>query len=72
MFYHPGNASVVAVTLSRLSMGSASHVHEQMKELAKEVQRLIIFEVRLMSILNSVVTVKNGTKSLLGMKVKEN
>lgn len=62
-----GSASnVVAWTLSKISMGSASHVEEKRKELENEVQRLIRFEVRLMIILNSVVTVQNGKKIFIG------
>ena len=38
--YHPGKANVVAVSLSRLSMGSVAHVEEERKELVKDVHRL--------------------------------
>ena len=38
--YHPGKASVVADTLSRLSMGSLAYVEEERKELVKDVHML--------------------------------
>ena len=33
--YHPSKANVVADTLSRLSMGSVSHIDDEKKELVK-------------------------------------
>ncbi|WMV59949.1 hypothetical protein MTR67_053334 [Solanum verrucosum] len=39
ILYHPGKANVVAGALSRLSMGSTTHVEEGKKELAKDVHR---------------------------------
>ena len=38
--YHPGKANVVAGDLSRLSMGSVSHIDDENKELVKEVHQL--------------------------------
>ena len=38
--YHPGKANVVADALSRLFMGSVSHVNEKRLELVKDVHRL--------------------------------
>ena len=60
VLYHPGKGNVVANTLSRLYMGSVSQVEEERKELVKDVQRLTRLGVRLMSILDSGVTVQNG------------
>ncbi|WMV24752.1 hypothetical protein MTR67_018137, partial [Solanum verrucosum] len=37
VLYHPSKATVVADTLSRLSMGRVAHVEEERKELAKDV-----------------------------------
>ncbi|KAH0652823.1 hypothetical protein KY289_030501 [Solanum tuberosum] len=71
MHYHPGNANVVADALSRLSMGSISHVEKERKELAKEVHRLARLVVRLMSISDGGVTVQNGSESSLVVEVKE-
>ena len=48
--YHPGKANVVENALSRLSMGSVSHVEEEKKDLVKDVYRLARLEVFLMSI----------------------
>ncbi|WMV46128.1 hypothetical protein MTR67_039513 [Solanum verrucosum] len=63
-------ANVVADVLSRLSMGSVAHVGEQRKELARDVHRLAPLGVRLMSISDSGVTVQNGAKSSLVVKLK--
>ena len=52
--YDPGKANVVEDALSRLSMGSVSRVKEGINELVKNVQRLALLGVRLMSILGSV------------------
>ena len=40
LHYHPGKANVVADALSRLSMGSLSHVEEGKKEMVKDIHRL--------------------------------
>ena len=40
MHYHQGKANVVADSLSRISMGSTTHIEDEKKELAKEVHRL--------------------------------
>ena len=45
--------------LSRLSMGSVAHVEEERKDLVKDVRRFARLRVRLMSISDSDVTVKN-------------
>ena len=58
--YHQGKANVVADALSRLSMGSVVHVKEKRKDLVKDVHRLARLGVRLMSILDSSVTIQNG------------
>ncbi|XP_027767790.1 uncharacterized protein LOC114074070 [Solanum pennellii] len=47
VLYHPGKANVVADALSRLSMGSVSHVDEAKRGLVKEVHRLARLGVRL-------------------------
>ena len=48
ILYHPGKANVVDDALSRLSMGSTTHVEEEKRELAKDVHRLARLGVRLM------------------------
>ena len=70
--YHPGKENVVADALSRLSMGSVTHVEEERKEIVKDVHRLARLGVRLMSISDSRVTVQNGAESSLEVEVKEN
>ncbi|WMV09635.1 hypothetical protein MTR67_003020, partial [Solanum verrucosum] len=65
MNYHPGKANVVVDALSRLSMGSVAHVEKERMELAKDVHRLALLGVRLMSISNGGVTLQNGSKSSL-------
>ena len=37
--YHHGKANVVADALSRLSMGSVSHIDDEKKEFVKEVHQ---------------------------------
>ena len=69
--YHPGKANVVADAVNRLYMGSVAHVEEKRKELVKDVHRLAHLGVRLMSILNSGVTVQNRAESSLVVEVKE-
>ncbi|WMV49638.1 hypothetical protein MTR67_043023 [Solanum verrucosum] len=64
-------ANVVADSLSRLSMGSVAHIEEKRKELAKDVHRLTLLGVCLISILDGGVTVQNGSESSLVVEVKE-
>ena len=45
VLYHPGKANVVANTLSRMSMGSVSHVEKEKKELVKDVHRFSLLGV---------------------------
>ena len=71
MHYHPCNANVVADALSKLSIGSLSHVEEEIIELVKEVHKLDHLGVRLMSISDSSVTVQNGEESSLVVEVME-
>ena len=63
--------NVVADALSRLSMGSVSRVKEGINELVKNVQRLALLGVRLMSISDSGVIVQNGEESSWVVEVKE-
>ncbi|KAH0647574.1 hypothetical protein KY285_032822 [Solanum tuberosum] len=65
VLYHPGKANVVADALSRLFMGSIAHVEEERKELAKDVHRLALLGICLMSISDGGVTVQNGSESSL-------
>ena len=45
--YHPSKANVVADALSRMSMGSTTHVEDKNKELVKDVHPLARLGVRL-------------------------
>ena len=69
--YHPGKANVVADVLSRLFMGSVSHVEVERKELVKDVYKFVRLGVRLMSISHRGITVQNGVEYSLVVDVKE-
>ena len=69
--YHPDKVNVVADALSRLSMGSVAHVEEEWKELVKDVYRIALLGVRLMSISKSCVIVESRATSSLAVEVKE-
>ena len=47
VLYHPDKANVVANALSRMTMGSVSHIYEAKKDLVKNVNRLPRLGVRL-------------------------
>ena len=65
MNYHIGKVNVVADALSILSMGSVTHVEKKRKELVKDVNRLSLLGVHLMSISYNGVIVQNGEESSL-------
>ena len=46
VLYHPNKTNVVANALSRLTMGSVSHVEEAKKDLVKDVHRYARLSVR--------------------------
>ena len=69
--YNPGKANVATDALSRLSMGSVSHVEEKLKEIVKDIHKVARLGVRLMSISDNGVTVQNGVESSLLVEVKE-
>ena len=52
VLYYPGKANVVAEALSRMAMGSVSHIEEVKKELLRDVHRLSRLGVRLEDSLN--------------------
>ena len=62
----------MADSLSILSLGNVAHIEEKRNELVKDVQRLARLGVRLMSILDSGVTVQNRDELSLVVEVKEN
>ena len=60
--YHPGYSNIVADALSRMSMGSISHIEDEMKELAKDVHRLARLGVRLVDSTSGGVSVNPSTE----------
>ena len=72
ILYHPGKANVVAGDLSRMTMGSVSHVEEGMKDLVKDVHRLAKLGVRLEYSPNGAFMVHNNSASSLVLEVKSN
>ena len=71
VLYHPGKANIVEDTLSRVSMGSVSHVIEGKKELAHDVHRLARLGVRLFDSTEGSRVVQSSSKSSLVSEVKE-
>ena len=69
--YHLCKENILENPLSRLYMGGVAHVEEGRKDLVKDAHSLTRFEVRIMSISDSGVTVQNGAKSSLEVEVKE-
>ena len=45
--YYLGKANVVVDALSRMSLGSTTHIEDDKKDLAKEVHRLGVFQFTL-------------------------
>src|SRR5688572_31137563 len=70
VLYHPGKANVVADALSRLSMGSVSHVEEGKKELVKDVHILAHLGVRLVDANDGKVLITKGSQYFLVNDVK--
>ncbi|XP_069152134.1 uncharacterized protein [Solanum lycopersicum] len=69
--YHPGKANVVADALSRMSMGSTTHVEDEKNELVKEVHRLARLGVRLVDSTSGGVSVHPSSESSLIVEVKK-
>ena len=69
--YHHDKENVVADSLSRLSIGSVTHVEKEIKQLVRDMHRLARLGVYLMSISDSGVIVQNGAKSSSVLEVKE-
>ena len=70
VLYQHGKANVVADALSRMAMGSVSHVDEEKKELAKDVHRLSLLGVRLEDSPNGCYMVHHNSDSSLVVEVK--
>ena len=70
VLYHPDKANVVADVLSRMTMGSVSHVEETKKDLVEDVYRLAHFGVRLEDSPNGGFMVHHNYESYLVVEVK--
>ena len=71
LHYHQGKANIVADALSRLSMGSLSHVEKGKEEMLKDIHRLANLGVRLLDSKDGGVIVHELAKSSLCAEVKE-
>ena len=71
MLYHLGKANVVVDSLSRVSMGSVSHVVEGKKNSAHDVHHLARLGVRLFDSAEGSIVVQSSFESFLVSKVKE-
>ena len=70
VLYHPEKANVVADALSRMTMGSVSHLDEAKKDLARDVHRLTRLGVRLESSPYGGAIVHHSSESSLVVEVK--
>ena len=70
VLYNPGKTNVVVDALSRLSIGCMSHFEEAMKDLVKDVHRLVRLGVRLEIFLNVGFMVNYNSESSLIVEVK--
>ena len=69
VLYHPGKANVVVDALSRMNMGSVSHVDEDKNDILKYVLRLSRLGVRLEDSSDGGFMVHHKSKSSLVIKV---
>ena len=69
--YHPSKANVVYDALSRMSMGSTTHIEDEKKELAKEVHRLARQGVLMVYSTSEGVSVHPNSESSLVVEVKK-
>ena len=70
ILYHPCKANVVVDALSRLTMGTVSHLDEAKKDLARDVRRLARLGVRMQSSLDGGSIVLHNFDSSLVVEVK--
>ncbi|PHT54216.1 Lignin-forming anionic peroxidase [Capsicum baccatum] len=70
VIYHLGKANVVAETLSRLSMGSISHIKDSKKTIAQEIHQLTKLGIRLVDSSEGGVCVQSSSDSSLVSEVK--
>ena len=69
--YHLGKANVLADALSRMSIGSTTHVEDEKKELVKDIHRVAGLGVRLVDSTSGGVSLHPSSKSSLVVGVKE-
>ncbi|WMV46650.1 hypothetical protein MTR67_040035 [Solanum verrucosum] len=70
VLYHPSKVNVVADALSRLSMGSVTHIEGDKNELVRDVHRLARLSVHLVDSTKGCVMVHNGSESSFVADVK--
>ena len=70
VLYHSEKANVVVDALSRVTMGSVSHVEETKKDLVKHVHRLSCLGVRLDDSPNGGFMLHHNSVSSLVVEVK--
>ena len=71
MHYHQGKANVVADSLSRISMGSTTHIEDEKKKLAKQVHRLARLGVWLVDSTSGGITIHPSSEASFLGEVKK-
>ena len=61
--YHQGKANVVVDSLSRMSMGSTTHVEDEKKELVKDIHRLARVGERFVDYTSGGISVNPSSES---------
>ena len=72
VYYHTRKTNVVADALSRLSMGSMSHIDEEKNEMVKEVHQLAKLGVWLAATTSGGILVYSSSESSFVVDVKAN
>ena len=70
VLYHPGKDNLVADALSRMTMGSVSHIEKDKKDLVRDVHRLARLDMRLEDSPNSGFMVHHNSESSLVVEMK--
>ena len=70
VLYHPNKDNVVADALSRMTMGSVSHLEKYKKNLVKDIHRLGRLVMRLKDSPNVGFMVHNNSESTFVVEVK--
>ena len=69
--YHSSQANLIVDALSRMIMGSTSHVEDEKKELVKDMHRLARLGVRLVDSPSGGVSVRSSSESSLVVEVQK-